>query len=185
MAGRESLGIVRILLDQRRRRIERRTVAVIGVEIVVGVDQRAQVNGGLLPVRTTDLDQIIVLIPAREGPFVANVQPLEQLMAQIDTPRDTLYAAVLDDTFRIVVTQRGKVTALRRAVRNRDIVVLVSCRAGDFIDPIGTFPHGKRVRKSVLRQWRGIVERGVEIGVVVAVECEFRPVHQIQLAGQL
>ena len=94
MARRETLEIIRIQIDGRTRRIDLLSISPQRVVIGLRIEQRAQINGGLIISSSSDFRQIRVLIPIRIRSFIADFKPFEKLMIKIQTARNTRQAAV-------------------------------------------------------------------------------------------
>ena len=121
---------------------------------------------------------------------IADFHPFEQLAFEVDTSRETLLAAVLDDTFGVVVGERSVIRRFVAGSRQREGVVGIEGRAGDLVDPVRPFAQRERVGIDRTGEGRvlayvGVVGVAAEIGVVVAVLREFRRVHNVELTGQL
>ena len=121
---------------------------------------------------------------------IADFHPFEQLAFEVDTSRETLLAAVLDDTFGVVVGERSVIRRFVAGSRQREGVVGIEGRAGDLVDPVRPFAQRERVGidrtgEGCVLAYVGVVGVAAEIGVVVAVLREFRRVHNVELTGQL
>ena len=135
---RGPLDGVGVLVDRRTRRIDTLAVAPKRVVVLLRVDVGRKIHGCAVVGRAADFGEVLGVVAPCIAAAVADLQPFEQLVVEIQTSRDALQTAVVDDTLRIVVTQRGVVAALFRAARNRERIVLVGRRAGDFVDPVGS-----------------------------------------------
>ena len=135
---RGPLDGVGVLVDRRTRRIDTLAVAPKRVVVLLRVDVGRKIHGCAVVGRAADFGEVLGVVAPCIAAAVADLQPFEQLVVEIQTSRDALHTAVVDDTLRIVVTQRGVVAALFRAARNRERIVLVGRRAGDFVDPVGS-----------------------------------------------
>ena len=146
--------------------------------------------GAAPPVGAAYRGLVLVVVPPCIRPRVTDFQPFEQLAFEVDTPREALLAAVVDDALRIVVGERRVVRGFLVGARERERVIRVDGRAGDLLDPVGSLAQRERVGVHRAGERRigadvGMVGVGAERGVVVAVLCEFRRVHDVEVAGQL
>lgn len=128
---RGPLDGVGVLVDRRTRRIDPLAVAPKRVVVLLRVDVGRKIHGCAVVGRAADFGEVLGVVAPCVAAAVADLQPFEQLVVEIQTPRDALQTAVVDDTLRIVVTQRGVVAALFLSLaRNRERIVLIGRRGG-------------------------------------------------------
>ena len=92
-------------VDIGDRRIDGRSVLIQRVVLVVGADDRRKVNGSVPVIGSADIR--LVEIEFLEG--IAHSEryphPLRDIVIQVETPVDLRDAAVLDDTFGVIVRE--------------------------------------------------------------------------------
>ena len=98
--------------------------------------------GAAPPVGAAYRGLVLVVVPPCIRPRVTDFQPFEQLAFEVDTPREALLAAVVDDALRIVVGERRVVRGFLVGARERERVIRVDGRAGDLLDPVGSSESG-------------------------------------------
>ena len=89
--------------------------------------------GAAPPVGAAYRGLVLVVVPPCIRPRVTDFQPFEQLAFEVDTPREALLAAVVDDALRIVVGERRVVRGFLVGARERERVIRVDGRLSGII----------------------------------------------------
>ena len=132
-------NIVRIEVDGRQRRVELLSGTPQVVEIAVRLDQRRKVDTALPPTGSAQVSQVVIVVAMGKGETHADLQPVGELVVDIETRRVTPHAAVLDDASRIVEADRSEIGRLLGSSVDRKTVILIGSRPREFAEPVGPF----------------------------------------------
>ena len=180
----EAFQRVFVQVDRVARVVDRLSRAVEGVVGVLGTQHGGQIGRGVPHRRTADIGLVVGFVAVGERRIDARREPFGEVVRHVDAGRRALESAVVYDALDVAVTQRHEIAAGLRAARHREVVVLIGCRAGDLVDPVGALAQRIGVVVGVVLN-RAVAHLPVEIGHVVAVEGELRGVHHVEVAGQL